>query len=412
MRILHTADWHLGKRLDFFSRIQEQQDVLNEICEVADREAVDAVVVAGDLFDTFNPPVEAIELLYLTLKRLTNHGRRPVIAIAGNHDSADRIDAPDPLARACGILFVGYPDAQLSTSATTDGFRILRADKGFVELLLPKFPYPLRVLTTPYANEIRLKQYLGNDDDRDNRLNETLASHWQSLADNYCDDEGVNILVTHLYMMKRGGEVLEEPEGEKPLKIGNAELIYTDTIPPQIQYTALGHLHRHHQLGTSDAPVVYSGSPLAYSFSEAGQEKKVILVDIEPATPPSYQTHTLHGGRLLMRKRFEEVQSAVDWLEANPNTLVELTMVSDSFMSTESLKRLREAHDGIIHIIPVVRHLQQSSSSNKTMADLEKDVESLFVDYFQSRYQQQPNEELLAIFREINAEMDENPRQS
>ena len=109
MKILHTADWHLGKRLDDRSRLEEQQVVLQEICEIAEREGADAVLVAGDLFDTFNPPTEAVDLLYSTLKRLTADGHRPVIAIAGNHDSPDRIEAPDPLARACGIIFAGYP---------------------------------------------------------------------------------------------------------------------------------------------------------------------------------------------------------------------------------------------------------------------------------------------------------------
>jgi DNA repair protein SbcD/Mre11 len=74
MKILHTSDWHLGKRLDDFSRMEEQQVVLLEICEIAERENVDVVLVAGDLFDTFNPPTEAVDLFYKTLKRLTNNG--------------------------------------------------------------------------------------------------------------------------------------------------------------------------------------------------------------------------------------------------------------------------------------------------------------------------------------------------
>ena len=87
---------------------------MNEICEIADHENADVVLVAGDLFDTFNPPTEAIDLLYKTLKKLTNNGKRPVIAIAGNHDSPDRIEAPDPLARECGIIFSGYPATVVS----------------------------------------------------------------------------------------------------------------------------------------------------------------------------------------------------------------------------------------------------------------------------------------------------------
>src|SRR5690606_29533236 len=164
MRILHTADWHLGKKLDFFSRLEEQKEVLQEICSIADLQEVDLVVVSGDLFDTFNPSVEATELLYKTLKRLTNQGNRPVIAIAGNHDSTDRIDSADPLARECGIFFFGYPNMITSPIYVENAFEITRADKGFMEIKIPKYPYPIRVLCTPFANEIRLKQYLEVDD--------------------------------------------------------------------------------------------------------------------------------------------------------------------------------------------------------------------------------------------------------
>ena len=114
MKILHTSDWHLGKRLDDFSRIGDQEAVLEEICALAQQEEADAIVIAGDLYDTFNPPAEAIELFYKTVKRLSANGQRAVIAIAGNHDSPERIEAPDPLARACGILFAGFPQVQIS----------------------------------------------------------------------------------------------------------------------------------------------------------------------------------------------------------------------------------------------------------------------------------------------------------
>ena len=97
MKILHTSDWHLGKRLDEFSRMGDQQEVLEEICHLAEQAQVDVVVIAGDLFDTYNPPAEATELFYKTVKQLSDNGRRAVVAIAGNHDSPERIEAPSPL---------------------------------------------------------------------------------------------------------------------------------------------------------------------------------------------------------------------------------------------------------------------------------------------------------------------------
>lgn len=405
MKILHTADWHLGKRLDYISRLEEQKEVLEEICQIADQQQVDLVLVAGDLFDAFNPPVEATELLYQTLKKLTNNGKRPVIAIAGNHDSPDRIDSPDPLARACGILFIGYPHAVVKPFLMDQNYRITKSDKGFVEIKINHIPYPIRILTTAYANELRLKQFLGVENKAE-LLNEVLKNNWSNLANTYCDSNGVNILTAHLYMLEREGEILEEPEGEKPIKIGNADIIYSDAIPPQIQYTALGHLHRYQFIKGHQNPVVYSSAPLCYSFSEAGQEKKVVIIEAEPNTTVRVTAIPLTKGKQLHRKRFSDIDLAVQWLVNNPNTLVELTVVSDTFMTSQELKRLHEAHDGIIHIIPIVTKLQESRNE-KAIVKLDQDINSLFKDFFKSKHGQEPNEEIYALFKEVLAQQKE-----
>ena len=398
MKILHTADWHLGKKLDYIARIDEQKEVLEEICWIADQQEVDMVIVAGDLFDNFNPTVEATELLYKTLKTLTKNGTRPVLAIAGNHDSPDRIDSPDPLARACGIIFMGYPNAEIRPFEM-DNYKISQVDNGFLEISFNHLPYPLRIITTPYANEIRLKQYLGVENKAD-QLNEVLKNSWSSLANTYCNSEGVNILTAHLYMLERGGPILEEPDGEKPIKIGNADIVYSDAIPTPIQYTALGHLHRYQHIKGHSNPIVYSSSPLAYSFSEAGQEKKVIIVDAVPNKAVTLQAIPLTKGKQLVRKRFNDMDLAVQWLVENPSTLVELTIVSDNFISTQDLKRLYEAHQGIVHIIPVVQKLETSEQQNEQVR-LDQGIQELFNDFFKRKYGQLPNDEINELFNEV-----------
>lgn len=407
LKILHTADWHLGKKLDSFSRFEEQIEVMDEICSITDIQEVDMVIVAGDLFDTFNPPVDAIDLFYKTLKKLSNNGKRPVIAIAGNHDSPDRIDAPNPLAKECGIIFIGNPDYKLSTFNLEDSFEVTKVDGNFFEIILPKFNFPIRLIATPYANEIRLKTYFGVEDKTD-ALNQLLQNKWKEYADKYCDERGVNILTSHLYMLKRGGEILEEPEGEKPLKIGNAEVIYTDCIPNQIQYTALGHLHNYQSVGGHSSPVIYSSSPLGYSFAEVGREKKVVIIEAEPNKDVKFTPIGLKSGRELHRKRYEDIQEAVLWLKNNPNTLVELTLVSDKFLSNDELKLIYDSHDGIIHIIPVIKH-DDSINQQEIQVNLDQNMEGLFIDYFKSKEKGQvPNEELMTLFYEVLNAQPEN----
>ncbi len=398
MKILHTADWHLGKRLDSFSRIEEQVQVMDEIIEIADRESVDLVIIAGDLFDAFNPGVEAIELFYRTIKRLTRNGMRPVIAIAGNHDSPHLIDAPDPLARASGIILIGHPNAVV-TPFSTEGFTVLRSDAGFIEISLPQFEYPIRILHTAYANEIRLKQYLGEE--KESKLNEVLATNWQAIANAYCDDKGVNILTAHLYMNKMGSPLLEEPDGEKPVRIGNADLIYSQSIPPQIQYTALGHLHVYRNIGSTEKPAVYASSPLCYSFSEAGQTKYVALVDIAAGSQAKVERIPLTAGKPLIRKSFDDIECCISWLSENPNALVELTLKSDTFLKAADRKRIYQAHSGIIYLIPVVQQNKEGIPDN-TEINLTEDMSTLFKDYFKSKNgNQTPNDDILDLFREI-----------
>ncbi len=398
MKILHTADWHLGKRLDRFSRLEEQVLVMNEIIEISNEQEVDLVIIAGDLFDNFNPSVDATELFYKTLKRLSLNGKRPVVAVSGNHDSPNLIDAPDPLARECGIILIGHPKAEVSPFEV-EGFKITRSVPGFIEIQLKNQDFPVRILHTPYANEIRLKEYFGEN--KEEELSNVLAENWKTLADEFCDQKGVNLLTAHLYMNKKGGPLLEEPEGEKPIKIGNADLIYSDIIPAQIQYTALGHLHGCRNIGTEDKPVVYASSPLCYSFSEAGQTKYISIIDAQPNQKVSFERIPLQNGKSLARKTFNNVETAVEWLTENPNTLVELTLESETFLTAEERKRIYQTHHGIVHLIPKVRNQEFNENELRTV-NLNQDIQSLFKDYFKSKNNgQEANEDLINLFNEI-----------
>lgn len=401
MKILHTADWHLGKRLETYSRHEEQITVLNEICTIADNEEVDVIIIAGDLFDVFNPPNESIELFYRICKRLTNNGLRPVIAIAGNHDSPERVEAPDPLARECGIVFAGFPNSIVPTFSLPTGLAVTRSDEGFVEVMTPQYTYPLRIVHTSYANETRLKQYLGITE-TDENLRKILSEKWQNTVEKYCDTEGVNIAIAHLLVMRKGDPLPEEPDEEKPINIGGASVIYTENFPSNIQYIALGHLHRQQVIDSRPCPVVYSGSPLAYSFAEENQDKYVVLIYAQPEQPIDFQRIKLQSPKKLLRERFESIDTAVQWLNQHQNDLIELTIVSDSYLKTEERRRLQEAHKGIIHIRPEIKNAE-SEVENASKVDLNKSMNDLFIDYFKYKKGQEPNDDLLNLFKELQS---------
>jgi DNA repair protein SbcD/Mre11 len=401
MKILHTADWHLGKRLDQVSRLPEQAEVLQEICFIADQEAVDVVVVAGDLFDTFNPSSDAMELLYSTLHQLAKGGQRLVIAIAGNHDSPERIDAPDALARVSGIVFVGHPAETLRLLELPTGLRITQSAPGFLEVWLPNSSFPLRIVHTPYANEARLRQAIGLSGQGDDALRDYLELHWQTIAENHLDDAGCNLLVTHLFFQREGEPTEEEPADEKPiLHVGGAQAIFSRNIPAGYHYVALGHLHRPHTVDKSPCEIRYAGSPLCYSFAEANQQKSVEILTVEPDRVAERRSIPLTSGKPLLRHRFETMEEGIAWLQAHPNAWVELTWVTDTYLESADKENLFAVHSGIIQIIPEIRRSSNAAPETPSL-DLSQDISELFTQYFESKHQMPPNDSLRQLFKEI-----------
>ena len=400
MKILHTADWHLGKKLEHLPRMPEQREVLAEIITLADKHEVDAVLIAGDIFDTYNPPAEAVELYFQTIETLAKKGQRPVIVIAGNHDAPDRIEAPDPLARACGILCSGYLKTIIPPFNVGDQMRITQSGPGFVEIQLAKYHYPLRVLLAPYTNEYRLQEFLGTVDE-EQTMRKRLNQFWQTSLTHFENKPAIHVLVGHLFMVDHPKAHYEEPDDEKPiLHVGGAQALFPEQIPTGIDYVALGHLHRPHTLKNSACPIVYAGSPISYSFSEAKQEKSVRLVTIAPGKPAKVEKLPLHSGRKLSRGTFTSVQEAISWLGDHQQDIVELTMQTDHFLTPQEKKQLYDLNPDLF-IVPMPTHLAEEGKTKKQI-DLTQRMESLFVDYFKFKNQDQaPSEEIMAIFKEL-----------
>jgi DNA repair protein SbcD/Mre11 len=401
MKILHTSDWHLGKYLGKYSRLPEQEIVLNEICQIADEKDVDAVIIAGDLFDTYNPSTEAENLFYKTLKKLSNEGTRLVIAAAGNHDSAERIAAPDPIARECGIIFSGLPNTSFVPFSLNTGLEVLNSAKGFIELKLPKSEYPLRLLITPYANERTLRTYI-SPDNYEEELQKIISDNWNFLAKKYCKPNGVNILIAHLYIMNNSGIKIEEPDGEKSiLHVGGVNAMFSDIIPSEIQYTALGHLHRQHFIENNKRSVAYSGSILPYSFSEANQNKSVIIINAEPSQPVITENIILKSANKLFREKFNNVSDTIEWLKLHKDNFVEITLSLDSFITPEIRRQLNETHSKIVDIIPDIK-LSESEESIE-LIDINQNIEKLFELYFEKTNNSKPSEEIIDLFKEIHS---------
>ncbi len=323
MRLLHTSDWHVGRAIRGRSRADEHRAVLAEIAAVADREAVDLVVVAGDLFDTAAPSAESEQIVYRALLDLAAGGR-PVLAVAGNHDSAQRLGAVAQLAGASGIRLV--------SAIGRDGVVEVEAGGEVARLALLPFPSQRYVVTAD-----RLMS--GDAADAHADYADRVVRILRSLTDRFGAGT-VNLVVAHLMVM--GGTL---GGGERGAHTVFDYWVPATAFPATAQYVALGHLHRAQQL-PGPAPLHYCGSPLQLDFGETANDPVVNVVDVAPGRPAAVRPVALTAGRRLRTLRGTLAQV----LDAPP-TDAYLRVVMDEPARAGLADEVRERVPGVVEVV-------------------------------------------------------------
>ena len=399
MRILHTSDWHLGRSLEQISRIEEQKEFIDFLVKTVEEQRIDLVLIAGDIFDTYNPSAAAEELFYEAVEKLNGKGRRAVVVIAGNHDNPERLCAASPLAYKNGIILLGYPGSDSGEYKTGSDIRIVASGAGWFELVVPECERHAVILTLPYPSESRLEELLSPEADESAlqcAYSDKIGSLLSERALHFRDDT-VNLITAHLFML--GGK---ESDSERTLQVGGALTVDPGVLPANTHYAALGHLHRPQQMRQAACPAYYSGSPLAYSFSETEHSKAVYIVDAEPGKETGVTPVYLCCGKPLRRWTAEEgYGQALKWCEEerDPNTWVDLEIMTDRVLTTEELKRLRGLHPGILNIRPVL--LQDTEEVQDFHNRENKRIDELFMDYYKSRTGIGITDELMKAFIDI-----------
>jgi len=345
LRILHTADWHLGKTLEGRSRLPEQEQFLDELERIVNDEKIDVVLMAGDAFDTVNPPAKAEQLFYDSLSRLSDKGKRPVVVISGNHDNPDRLSAASPIAFDSNIHLIGYPSAEV--------------------LSIPVKDEQLNVAALAYPSEARLEQLLSEVHDeillRDH-YDEKIRDLFQKMTEGFSVD-AVNVAMSHLYVA--GGS---STDSERPIEVGGAYTVRATSLPESAQYVALGHLHRPQNVKKALTNARYSGSPLAYSFSESGYAKSVSIIDVHPKEEANVSEVFLSSGKPLVKWKAQEgLQQVYRWIDEGKdrNAWIDLEIQLTDQLSIEEIHRLRKAHEGFVHIRPIFEHEMERFESTK-----------------------------------------------
>jgi len=291
MRIIHTADWHLGRKLKGQDRTPEIAQQLDALLQIACDRGVDAVVIAGDIFDHANPSTEAERAAYQFFAKL-EQARIPAVAIAGNHDSAQRIDGISHLLSLANVHARGKP-----RSLGKGGVVRLETASGELRVAAMPFVSERRFLADRELWEKTGGEQMQTYRDRMSKMLGNLASGFS--------DRSVNLLTAHF---ATAGAQLSHSEREFE-SVGAYCL--SEQLIPDAQYVALGHIHKPQQLSTAIAPTYYSGSPIQIDFGEAKEEKGFNLIDLEPGGIAQVEFVPLPCPKPLL-----EINCSVDELDA------------------------------------------------------------------------------------------------
>ena len=352
MRILHTSDWHLGRQFHNQSLLDDQRDVLQQICTIIAEHQVDVVIVAGDIYDRSVPPAAAVELLNETIDRICHELQVPMIMIAGNHDSPERLGFGARQLATGGLYVIGtlWESPQKIVLQDRQGQRV-----DF---------YPL-----PYADPATVRNLYSVDV----TTHEDALRYLIDLIHAEREPDIPTIAISHCYLS--GGE---SSESERPLSVGGVEYV-SPRLFEGFAYAALGHLHGPQFRGAET--IRYSGSPLKYSFSEERQKKSVTLIDLSPQHEitikkipviPVRNMRTLKGSLEELLCAGSSDPQREDYLR------IQLT---DTHAILDVMSKLREVFPNVLHLERPGLLVRRSLKIDREQ--LKKGELSMFRDFYQ-----------------------------
>ncbi|SDZ79051.1 exonuclease SbcCD subunit D C-terminal domain-containing protein [Nitrosospira multiformis] len=269
MKLFHTSDWHIGRTLYGRKRYEEFEAFLTWLAETIQRNEIDVLLVAGDIFDTSAPSNRAQELYYRFLWKIAAPPCRHVIIVAGNHDSPSFLNAPRALLKALDVHVIGSPSVSLENEVL-----VLRNEQGVPELIVCAVPY-LR------DKDIRVAEAGESVEDKERKLLVGIRDHYAAIAA-VAEQKRVELggdipIVATGHLFAAGGQTIEG-DGVRDLYVGSLAQVSGGIFPECFNYLALGHLHVPQKVNGSEI-MRYSGSPLPMGFGEARQQKSVCQVE-------------------------------------------------------------------------------------------------------------------------------------
>jgi len=409
LTVFHTADWHLGQSFCGYDRDYEHCCFLNWLLEEMRSQKPDALIVAGDVFDTINPSAVAQKRLYNFLAK--SHASLPnlqIVLTAGNHDAGARLEAPAGLLDSLNITVVGTVRHDDAGNIDPEKFLVpLKDTAGQVQAIAMAVPF-LRPSDVPFVNNAA-DPYL--DGVRELYRRTTVAALELRAKRN---QNAALIALGHCHL--HGGE--ESRDSERRLVIGGAEAIGPETFDPQIAYVALGHLHRAQQFDSGR--IRYSGSPIPLSFAEADYRHQIVKLTFERAELISAAEVVIPRAAMLLRipakgaAKIDDVLALLAEVEVQnglpfeQHPFIEVRVIEEG---PDPLRRYRieQALEGKpLRLTPIKTEKPESTTAANDSAealpqmDLKSiDPEDIFLDAWREKYNNDPDVRVLNAFREI-----------
>ena len=398
MRILHTGDWHLGKNLEGASRMDEQELFLNDFVDIVEKNKVDLVIIAGDVYDNSNPPARAEKMFYDTLKKLSKNGERLILVIAGNHDNPERLVAAGPLAMEHGIIMSGTPKTVIQCGEYGQ-HKVINSGEGFIEVEINN--EKAVILTVSYPSEKRLNEVLygemDSDEDRVKTYGERIKSLFDSLEKNYRSDT-INLVVSHLFAMGS-----EEGGSERSIQLGGSYIVNGSCFQKEAKYIALGHVHKPQIVPGTNKKARYSGSPLHYNKKEINITKKCFIIDVKANEECVVNEIELKIYKPIEIWKCESISDAIDKCEENKdrNCWVYLEVKCDRYIREDEIKKMKGIKKDILEIIP---KLQSDEEDESAVTIQEKSFEEIFREFYKKERNIEADDEVVNLLLKLVSE--------
>ncbi len=350
MKFLHTSDWHIGRQFHNVSLLDDQRHVLAQIVAYIRSEAVDAVIIAGDIYDRSVPPAAAVSLLDEVLNTICTDLAVPVLLIPGNHDGAERLRFGSKQLKQAGLHIIG--DLNQITQP----------------VILNKNGHAIAFYGIPYNDPESVRNHFEVDVTSHDEAHQYLVEQINAVK----NANAINVLISHCFI-----DGAEASESERPLSIVGADRVSVEPFKA-FDYVALGHLHNPQHKG--ETHIRYSGSILKYSFSEQRQQKGVTLVEMDETGLKS-TTHLPLKPLRDMRTLEGDLESLLKQGATDPNhqdyLLIRLT---DQNAILDPMSKLRQVYENVLHIEKT--WLQDSGNLQVNRDKLKRGELDMFQDFF------------------------------